>query len=374
MNNGTLENHSKKLFMKISPLISSILFIYAALNFETNGQIVPSSKTGSVTPLMDVLHLFTGADIPSLGTAEIKVDPLKANMAPVPENLPGNGLARHPMIYFGECYNIIFLVNKGKIIWTYQTGPVCEYDDVWMMSNGNILFTRMQYIAIVTPKKEVIWRYDAPEGTEIHGCQPIGSDKVLFVQNGQPPRLLVINVKTRTVEVEYTLPVDTLTDRKYIHAQFRRVRFTAQGTYLVPFLELGRVVEYDKNFNEIWRYNIKTPWAAIRLKNGNTLITNEAEKLTREVNPAKETVWELSPSDLPENYRFINTQCCTRLANGNTIICSRGNNGQGPQLVEVTKDKKVVWVLWDWKNLGPASGVQILDDPGVPEIPGESEH
>jgi hypothetical protein len=42
--------------------------------------------------------------------------------------------------------------------------------------------------------------------------------------------------------------------------------------------------------------------------------------------------------------------------------------------VEVTKDKKVVWVLWDWKNLGPASGVQILNDPGLPEIPGESEH
>ena len=42
--------------------------------------------------------------------------------------------------------------------------------------------------------------------------------------------------------------------------------------------------------------------------------------------------------------------------------------------MEVTKDKKVVWVLWDWKKLGPASGVQILDDPGVPEIPGESEH
>jgi hypothetical protein len=36
--------------------------------------------------------------------------------------------------------------------------------------------------------------------------------------------------------------------------------------------------------------------------------------------------------------------------------------------------KKVVWVLQDWKDLGPASAVQILDDPGIPEIPGESEH
>jgi hypothetical protein len=67
-------------------------------------------------------------------------------------------------------------------------------------------------------------------------------------------------------------------------------------------------------------------------------------------------------------------QTCTRLANGNTIICSRGGNGNGPQLVEVTRDKKVVWVLQDWSNLGPATAVQILDDPGIPENPGQSEH
>jgi hypothetical protein len=364
----------KTRLMKTSSLFIVVLIILLTLNPESSGQSGQKSNPGSATPLMDIMHFFAAPDVPALGPAETKVDPLKINPVTVPENLPGRGLSQHPMLYFGECYNTIFLVNKGQIIWTYSTGPGCEYDDIWMMSNGNILFTRMQYIAIITPNKEVIWRYDAPEGTEIHGCQPIGLDKVLFVQNGQPPKLFVMNNKTKAIEAEHNLPVDTLTDKKFIHAQFRRVRCTDQGTYLVPFLELGRVVEYDRNFNEIWRYEIKTPWAAIRLKNGNTLITDEADKLTREVNPKKETVWEIRPSDLPEKYRFINTQCCTRLANGNTIICSRGDNGKGPQLVEVNRDKEVVWVLWDWKNLGPASGVQILDDPGIPEIPGESEH
>jgi hypothetical protein len=137
---------------------------------------------------------------------------------------------------------------------------------------------------------------------------------------------------------------------------------------------MGQVVEYDKEFKEIWKYDIRSPWAAIRLKNGNTLITDEGDKLTREVNAKGETVWELKPEDVPAEYRFINTQSCTRLANGNTIICSRGGGGQGPQLVEVTPDKKVVWVLWDFANLGPATAVQILDDPGIPENPGESEH
>ncbi len=47
---------------------------------------------------------------------------------------------------------------------------------------------------------------------------------------------------------------------------------------------------------------------------------------------------------------------------------------KGPQLVEITPDKKIVWVLQDWQTLGGATDVQALDDPGIPEIPGESEH
>jgi hypothetical protein len=249
-----------------------------------------------------------------------------------------------------------------------------------MLSNGNILFTRMEYIAEITPDKKVIWRYDCNKApgtnhTEIHTCQPIGLDKVMFVVNGLPPKLMVINIKTGAIEVEHALPFGQPPNPSGIHGQFRRSRVTAQGTYLVPVFGMGFIVEYDKNFNEIWRYKIRMPWAAIRLKNGNTLISAEGDNLTREVNPQGETVWEIKNSELPEAYQLTSAaQTATRLANGNTILTSRGNNGKGPQLVEVTRDKKVVWVLQDWKTLCGATAVQILDDPGIPEIPGQSEH
>lgn len=335
-----------------------------------------SPRPSAAAPLMSLLNRFTARDVPALGPAEIEVPAPRwlTNLTSAPTNLPGQGLAQHPMLYIGEGYNKMFLVNEGKVIWTYSTGRGNEYDDVWMLSNGNILFTRMQYVALITPRKEVVWRYDAPTNTEIHCCQPIGQDKVLFIQNALPPKLMVVNLKSKAVVLQHDLPAKTLTDQKTVHAQFRRVRYTAKGTYLVPFLQMNQVVEYDQDFKEIWRYEIPTPWAAIRLKNGNTLITDEKDKLTREVNAKGETVWELKPEDLPEPYRFPNTQTCTRLANGNTIICSRGGNGKGPQLVEVNPLKKVVWVLQDWSTLGPATAVQILDGPGVPENPGESEH
>lgn len=323
---------------------------------------------------MAQLSRFSAPDVPALSPAETEVAPLGHWDQPIPAGLPGRGLAQHPMLYIGEGYNKILLVNGGKIIWTYSTGPGWEYDDVWMLSNGNVLFTRMQYIAEVTPEKKVVWRYDAPAGTEIHTCQPIGLNKVMFVLNGLPPKLMVVNTYSNKVEVEHALPAISLTDKKIVHGEFRRVRYTAQGTYLMSFLEMDKVIEYNKKFEPIWEYDIKSPWAAIRLKNGNTLINDEHDVLTREVNPRKETVWEVRPSDLPEDYHYQNAQSVTRLANGNTIICSRGGNAKGPQLIEVTPDMHVVWVLWDWHDFGPATAVQVLDDPGIPEIPGQSEH
>jgi hypothetical protein len=361
----------------------------------------------SATPCMNVLDRFVGA--PELGPGEEAVAPMKASTQPsaAPAELPGKGLAEHPMIYVGEGYNKMFVVNGGKVIWTYQTGKGNEYDDVWMLSNGNVLFTRMAYIEEVTPKKEVVWRYDAtmsPEDpskhTEIHACQPIGLDRVLFIENGLPPKLKIVNIKTKAVEVEHELDYLKPADPKKIHPQFRRVRMLANGDFLVPYLNMGKVVEYDKDFKVVWSFPGEegipatqaagttkpatgfmlpdgekfSPWAAIRLKNGNTLITNESGKSQMEVSKEGKVVWELKPEDLPEQWRYLNTQTCTRLANGDTIVCSRGGNGKGPQLVEVTPEKKVVWVLWDWRELGPATAVQVLDDPGVPEEPGESGH
>ncbi len=357
------------------PKFRSSLAIFSAVSLAV--AFTGPTKISAGTPCMDVLHLFTAPEVPAFASSEIAVPDRPADGFVRP-GLPGEGLARHPMLYVGENYNKMFLVKDGKVIWTYATGPRPEFDDVWMMSNGNILFSRMQYVAVITPDKKVLWRYDAVTSkdnkqTEIHACQPIGLDKVMFVENGLPPKLKVINIKTGVTEVDHELPYE---ESRGVHGQFRRARVTAQGTYLISFLGLDRVVEYDKEFKEIWRYDIAKPWAAIRLKNGNTLITNEKDSLTREVNAKGETIWEFNClSDLPAEYQFTSApQTCTRLANGNTILTSRGKGGVGPQLIEVTPDKKVVWVLQDWKTLGDATAVQILNDPGIPEIPGESEH
>lgn len=328
-----------------------------AAAMKRDGSPLPASQ-----PCMAVLQRFK-TDEPIKPVSNWKPDP---NV-----QLPGEGLARHSMLYVGEGLNTVFVITGGKVVWAYDTGKGGELDDVWMLSSGNILFSRQDFAAEVTPAKKEVWRYDCPPRTEIHSLQPIGLDKVMLVQNAVPnPHILIVNKKTGQIETDKVVPVQNSNP----HAPFRRGRMTGRGTFLMAFTS-GRTVEYDQEMKEIWTYSLPSGWAAIRLRNGNTLVTAERQELTREVDAQGRTVWEFDlTKDLPPGINFRQTQSCTRLANGNTIICSRGGAKKGCQLIEVTPDKKVVWALQDWANLGPATAVQILEDPGTPEVPGDSEH
>ena len=358
--------------MKLPRCFVFVIFVLCAtLTRAVDGVVSP--------PLLKAIEQFTAADVPAKGPTELAIERnWDAPTTPPPAH-PGNGLAQHPMLYAGEGHNTLFVVNGGKVIWSYSAGPGGELDDVWLLTNGHILYTRQNFIEEITPQKKIVWHYDAPVGTEIHTAQPVGLDKVLFIKNGLPPRLIVLNKTTGAIEIMRDLPAQSLVDQKTVHPQFRRVRMTAAGTYLLTFLKLGQVVECDANFMEIWRYEIPTPWAAIRLFNGNTLIVDEHDRLVREVSPDKKTVWEFTQADLPPEIKFRNIQTAERLANGNTVIFTSTGGAKREekpdliQCVEVTPDKKVVWALQDWKNLGPATTAQFLDQPGIPEKPGDMQ-
>jgi hypothetical protein len=295
---------------------------------------------------------------------------------------PGNGLKQHSFLYAGEWdfrkpkAQSMFLVRDGKVVWQYsipmrtQSQSVQEFDDVTRLSNGNIVFACMSGAGIITPEKNLIWVFNCPEGAETHSCQPIGKDSVLLVLNANPAKVLIINTATNTILKEILIPTTTINT----HGQFRHVRITQNGTIMVPLLSENKVVEYTLDGKEIWSVNAKSPWSAIRLHNGNTLISGDHSNYTREVNMKGETVWELTQSDVP--FKLFNNQTANRLANGNTVISNwcAGNNKTEEwagtvQVFEVTPDKKVVWALSSWSNpdLGPSTYIQLLDEPGNPD-------
>lgn len=337
------------------------------------------------TPVMDHLHRFTDPSVPVFGPYEEEIEPKEWDTDVAVEG----DMNRYPFMYVGEGHNRIHVVIDGRLAWTYDTGLGGELDDAWVLSNGNILFSRMYWCAEVTPEKEVVWRYDLPDGCEVHSLQPIGTNEVLMVVNAPTPRAVIMNKKTMEITYQHDIPYEP---NSTPHLMFRRIRMTGEGTFLLPYLTKGKVVEYDRDFQEIWSCECAKPWSCQRLQNGNTLIVDEEECIAKEVNKEGKVVWSFSEKDAPawmgpvgrflrptqaptsqNKGEIIGWQTCIRLANGNTVFSTQGGYGKAPQFFEVTPKKEVVWWLKNWRDLGPATHIQILSDPGVPENPGECQ-
>jgi hypothetical protein len=146
-----------------------------------------------------------------------------------PRVLPGKGLAQHDFFYAGEAKTQdMYIVRKGKVAWEFHDpAGKGEISDAVLLSNGNVLFAHQFGVTLIDRNKKVLWNYDAPAGTEIHTAQPIGKDKVLYVQNGDPAKCVVVNIVTGKTEREFVLPVK---NPKSVHGHFRHARLTEAGT------------------------------------------------------------------------------------------------------------------------------------------------
>ena len=128
----------------------------------------------------------------------------------------------------------------------------------------------------------------------------------------------------------------------------------------------GKIREYDRAGKVVWEYALQLngkpaspgatghgtmPFGVQRLKNGNTLIGGGNNNRVLEVNKAGEIVWSVEAKDLPGiSLAWVST--VDALENGNVIFGNSHAGPENPQLIEVTRDKKVVWTFKNFEVFG----------------------
>jgi hypothetical protein len=315
-----------------------------------------------------------------------------------PSTLPGNGMAEHDFIFTGEWDTrkpmaTLSLVQGGKVPFSYQiptkdefTKEVSEFSDLHMCSNGDIVFAYKTGWRKIDKTGKTLYDYRCPKGSlgynECHSAQPIDNDRVFFMENGTPHAVArIYNIATKQIEMEHVVAAKEPVDQKSVHGQFRNVRRLPNGHYLISHMNLGKVIEYDTDWKEVWSCDAPSVWDAIRLKNGNTLISGNQHGFAREVDPDGKTVWEFNADDAKsQGYKLFGTHQVTRLENGNTVLTNwvagfkvdKKDWPETVQLLEVTPDKKIVWAMREWgatggPDLGTSSEVQFLDQGWIEE-------
>ena len=277
--------------------------------------------------------------------------------------------SRHNFFYAGQSkQRRMFIMKDGQVAWSYQDHlKRGEISDAVLMDDGHILVAHQYGVAEVTQDHQTIWSYAAPEGTEIHTIQPIGQTHVVFVQNGKPAKVVVMEIPSCSIVREFELPIN---EKGSVHGQFRNARLSSRGTLLVANMALGCIHEFTSNGKEVDRWEGFLPWSVQEMpKTGNLLITGR-KGLVQEITRQGKTVWQLNTTD----YGVTQPQKTVRLKNGGHLINNWYNEwSKTPmdtlnapvQAIEVDKNGKLVWQLRAWKkpDLGPSTTIQLLEEP-----------
>jgi outer membrane protein assembly factor BamB len=290
---------------------------------------------------------------------------------------------RHRILSADSSKGRIAIIDEdGKTEWEMKIGPL---HDLHLLKNGNVLLQTSwtDLVEIEPATNKVIWQYDAAKQNgnagkkvEVHAFQRLDSGLTLVAESG-PARLIEID---GAGEIKHTVALRV--SMPHPHRDTRLVRKLSTGNYLVCHEGDGLVREYDSKGGTVWEYPVplfgRQPadghgveafgnqcYTALRLANGNTLISTGNGHGIVEVTPDKTIVWQLQQRDLP-NIELAWVTTLQVLPSGNIVLGNCHAGKQNPQIVEITRDKKVVWKFQDFERFGDSlTNTQILTINGA---------
>jgi hypothetical protein len=267
----------------------------------------------------------------------------------------------------GADNNRIAIVNaRGEIEWEIPNEARANHD-IQLLPDGNILFhTGWTTIKEVNRAKEVVWKYEVsakPGYTgkyTLHAFERLPNGRTMIAESGNQ-RIIEVDRDGRIVH-----EIALVADKPSATSDTRMVRSVPGGGYLVAHEADGKIREYDRAGKVVWEYALQLngkpaspgatghgtmPFGVLRLKNGNTLIGGGNNNRVLEVNKAGEIVWSVEARDLPGiSLAWVTT--VDALPNGNVIFGNSHAGPDNPQLIEVTRDKRVVWTFKNFEVFG----------------------
>ncbi len=271
---------------------------------------------------------------------------------------------------------------NGNVTWEVPVSG--EVHDLAMLPNGNRLFPiKPGTIVEMTPDKKIVWQYESKakpgyDGrVEVHAFQRLPDGLTMIAESGNR-RIIEVD---RNGEIVHEIPLTV--DHPNPHRDTRLARKLDNGHYLVCHEADGTVREYDREGRVVWSYTLdlggRPPspghgpeghgtevFGALRLPDGNTLIATGNGNRVIEVTPKGEIVWSIGHDELP-GIRLAWVTTLQRRPNGNLIFGNCHAGPENPQLIEVTRDKQVVWTFKDFTTFGNGlAATQVLEPTTAP--------
>ncbi|MDF1655961.1 MAG: PQQ-binding-like beta-propeller repeat protein [Verrucomicrobiales bacterium] len=287
----------------------------------------------------------------------------------------------------GKGIAIIDPSDNNKVLWHHPIKQV----HILSLLPDNTLLTQDGWPLLVQLDldKNKIWSYDALsqnrgdklQKIEIHAAQRLPDGTTMIAESGSS-RILEVKSDGSIVK-EFPLVVSS----PNAHSDTRQVHQLENGHYLVAHEADQIVKEYDAEGTVIWEFPIPLfgkklkkghgpdafggkCFSAIKAGNGNYLITTGNGHSVLEVTPEKEIVWKLEQNDL-KGITLAWVTTIEERENGNLMIGNCHAGPDNPQIIEITRDKEVVWSFHDFETFGNSlANTVVIDGKRAKELRG----
>ncbi|MGF1582915.1 MAG: hypothetical protein ACFCD0_26640 [Gemmataceae bacterium] len=197
------------------------------------------------------------------------------------------------------------LLDNGRVLLTeYENSRITERDEsgkiVWWqkvdrpiaaqrLTNGHTFIVTDMALYEYDTKQQLVFTHSLPNQERIlKATKRPNGDIVCLTEQARVVRL---SASGRGVDIRDKFDV------KHSKPLFGgKLYFTPAGRVLIPHNAENKVIEYDHKGNPVWELDIQGPVAAVRLPNGNTLVTTMGDNMTArptvEVDRAGNLVWK----------------------------------------------------------------------------------
>ncbi len=174
---------------------------------------------------------------------------------------------------------------KGDVIWERKIGEPLMAQ---RLADGNTFIATRSQLVEVDRDGAVVFTWTSPFGDSIMRAQKLTNGQIVLVtdQVRASDRSALFRRLDPTATRELaTFPVQVKTSGG-------RIEVLPNQHVLAPEKDGNRVAEYDARGTVVWQVPVGEPIAAVRLANGNTLVTSMNELRAVEFNLKGEKVWE----------------------------------------------------------------------------------
>lgn len=253
----------------------------------------------------------------------------------------------------GSGWNKIVLLDKAtkEVVWQHQLEPGTECNSVAYTKKNQVLYAYRKGARLVDLNHRVIWDFKAGREEELHTASLLPDGGYLLAIAGKPARIIELDKKGKVrKEIEYDTRIASL------HGQFRQVRKSARGTYLLPLMAKRTVVEIDARGQELKSYPAEgNIFAVCELKNGNLVVSGGDGHCFVEIDRTSgKIIRKMAQQDIPG----VALQYVAQIApwQDNYFICNWSGHSRvknEASLIEIDRNNQLVWSLCEaeYKNV-----------------------